>query len=366
MKIDVKEILTEADIAWHENRTHVILKRCPNCDGEDKLWVDKRNHLWQCFKCKGDGNDDTKSGNLRTLLRKVVGLDKNQIDRLMKDGEELVYTQETVQETKIDMTPQVITREVKGYQLASNFFKLDCTPESIKRFPEAYKYLFNRHVNSKKVIMDFDLRFDPAQKRVVFPAYIDKNTCVGYQGRDITDRNKIKHPKCQNHLCSRFSHYYFVNERTAPENCPECGKKVELNFYPKSVNNRDFPKTEIFFNQQNIDWNIPVNLVEGPFDCITTPNSLGLLGRVLSPTQLELLRNNAKSIVLYLDGDEQGTESIKIIYSQLILFVRDVTVCLLQDKEDPGSFTREANTLKLLDKIDIETWCIAKNQLIFF
>ena len=103
MSVDVKAILEDADLRFTENRTHIILKLCPNCDGEDKVWYDKRKNLWQCFKCKGDGNDETKSGNLFTFLTKVVGLSSHQAKTLLQDGEEVRYVPESL--------PEPVTKE---------------------------------------------------------------------------------------------------------------------------------------------------------------------------------------------------------------------------------------------------------------
>lgn len=366
MKLNIQDVLRDADFEFTENRTHIILKNCPNCDGKDKLWFDKRVQLWQCFKCKGEGNEETKSGNLWKFLVKVIGLSSHQAKVLMQDGEEIQYTPEVL---PVVEKVETVTEEKKvaEFNLPSNYFPLDCSEESVKRFPQAYKYLISRNVVSKQVIRELDLRFDPAKKRILFPAYKDKGVCIGYQGRDITDRHKKQHPKCQNYLCTMFNTFYFIGERTAPEKCPECGGKLEPSFYPKSVNSKNFPKMEFFFNQQNVDWTKPVVLVEGPFDSVNTPNSIGLMGRALSEQQFYILKDNLKStLILYLDGDSAGTDSIKEIYNQVCLFVPSIMICLLEDGEDPGTFSREVNSQKLKTLLTMSEWCSRKNQIYLY
>jgi len=52
-----------------------------------------------------------------------------------------------------------------------------------------------------------------------------------------------------------------------------------------------------------IDWDKPIYLVEGAFDSIFVPNSIPLLGKVLSEHLLMKLYNNAKKVIVLLDGD---------------------------------------------------------------
>lgn len=370
-KVNLQQILKDYDVEFHENRTHIILKNCPNCDGRDKLFVKKDNHLWQCFKCKGEGNEETRSGNLYKLLNKVIGLDSVQVKTLLQDGEAIQYTPiEIPVATPEVYAPQLsvcneANSEIKTITLPSNFFPLDCSEESVRRFPEAYKYLVSRKVLSKQLIRSFDLRYDAARKRLVFPAYIDHNTLVGYQGRDITNRWKKEHPKCANFECELFQHYYFEGERKAPEKCPSCGGHLEPMFYPKSINSSHFPKTEFFFNQQNVDWNKPVVLVEGPFDCINTPNSIGLLGKFLSDTQFNILKHSVKNkLILFLDGDSSGTESIKDIYYKIGLFIENLSICPLVDQDDPGSHSFEDNCAILNTCVNISEWAQVKQVMV--
>lgn len=366
MKIDLASILKENDIEFQESRTHFIIKTCPTCGGRDKIHIKKDNFLWQCWRCKGEGNETSSSGNIRKLLTNVVGLDSFQVRQLLSTGRTIEYvpTQlQTVEEKKEEVAIEI--KDVPEIQLPSNFFSLDCSKESIAKFPQAYRYLFSRNVYSKEIIRSFDLRYDASRKRLIFPAYINKNKIVGYQGRDITNRHKSDHLKCSNYQCELFNRFYFNNERVAPPVCPSCGKELEPSFYPKSINSKAFPKTEFFFNQQNVDWNKPVVLVEGPFDCINTPNSIGLLGKFLSDTQYQILKDNLKSdFILFLDGDQYGTASTIDIFYKLELFINNIKVCPLDDQDDPGSHSIEHNSKLLTSCVMFHEWARIKNVLI--
>lgn len=71
--------------------------------------------------------------------------------------------------------------------------------------------------------------------------------------------------------------------------------------------NPDSPKTEVIFNVGRINWDSTVYLVEGPFDHIIIPNSIPLLGKVISDKLFEaLIKNVNVGIVICLDSDAYG------------------------------------------------------------
>lgn len=362
---DFKKIVDDCDLRYNENRTHMILKDCPNCNGQDKLWVSKENLLWRCFKCEGLSYS-TASGNCYTFLRDVLEFDKLEIKQILKTHEVLEYLPEVLtipdKQTPIPIEDKEII--VKGFDIPSNFILLDGSREQLKRHMEVYQYLMLRHVTDLKTIMKFRLRYNAAQKRLVFPAYNGDGLCVGVQTRDITNRYKQLHLKCPNYECSQFRTFHFFKTKEEITHCPECKTELIESFYPKSSNSRDFPKTEIFFNQQNVDWTKTVTMVEGPFDCINTPNSIGLLGRSLSHTQQWTIINKLKApLILFLDGDRAGSESTVDVFHKLSLFVDSIKICLLEDGDDPGAHNIQYNTQLLSKSIHPHNWFIEKKIL---
>ena len=360
MKIDLASLLRDCDIEFVETKRHFTLKTCPNCGASHKLNILKSNHIWQCFKCKGIGQEETSKGNIFTFLEKVLYLDKVQIKSILSNNEIISYTQNEIPDQPLlEINKQEEQKIIPNIELPTSFFPLDCTSDSVKRFPEAYQYLINRFVNKEKTIKSFRLRYDAARKRIIFPAYINSDDCVGYQARDITDRWKSNHPKCPNYKCSLGKQYYF-STTSVPDNCPMCHTKIEQSFYPKSINSSNFPKTELFFNQQNIDWNQPVSLVEGPFDAINTPNAIGLLGRYLSDTQFHLLLEKQPELILFLDGDLAGTQMMQELYYKLNIFIGKLSIVFLEDGDDPGSHTIEMNQELINKKLKPIEWFMKK------
>lgn len=360
-----KKILEDCDVRFSENQSHIILKNCPNCNGEEKLAVYKQNLLWRCPKCEGL-NYNTSKGNFYTFLRDVLEFDKLEIKQILKSNAVIEYLPETLSIPTLQRKESIEDKEIKvtQYDIPSNNLLLDGSLDQMKYHLEVYEYLISRNVTRLETIKKFKLRYNPATKRLVFPVYNGEGNCVGVQSRDITNRYKQMHLKCPNFQCSLFRNFYFFKTKEEISHCPECNQELVESFYPKSSNSKNFPKTEIFFNQQNVDWSKTVAMVEGPFDCINVENSIGLLGRTLSFTQLMIIITNLKApLILFLDGDLAGTESTMDVYHKLSLFVDDIKIVPLEDGDDPGAHDLKYNSMLLSNAIHAHNWFIHKKVL---
>ena len=351
---DLEQVLKDTGISYLQTNTHIILKECPHCHKANKVFVDKKNLKWICFYCYAkyvdgggaggglsflDDEDDSlkfAKGNIWGLLLNL-GFTKHEIKKLLKYSS-VEYFDDTFdfqsiptgKESENTLLPASII-------MPSGFFPLDCTKENITKYHEAYKYLKERLINNVDLILKFKLRYSPFHKRIIFPFIDSLGETIGWQGRDITNRYKKDHPKCPNNECGLKKIYYFVGEKKAPEYCPECNTLLEPSFYPKSFNSFNFDKKNFLYNSNNIDWSKPVSVVEGPFDCVLTYNSVALLGSSLTSYQFKVLFKNAKEVILYLDGDDVGTFATIKIYEQLSSFI-SVKIGIMGRDKDPGQY----------------------------
>jgi hypothetical protein len=76
-------------------------------------------------------------------------------------------------------------------------------------------------------------------------------------------------------------------------------------WYPKEYNklkyiNPKAEKQEIIFNIGKLNLDATIYLVEGVTDHIVTPNSIPLLGKVISSDLLELLHDKAQGLIVIL------------------------------------------------------------------
>ena len=90
-----------------------------------------------------------------------------------------------------------------------------------------------------------------------------------------------------------------------------------LNVKPPYLKPSSPDKELIIFNESFINWDLPIYLVEGPFDMIRIPNSIPLLGKTLSDLLIrQILQHNSK-VILCLDADAvmEGEATYKMLSS---------------------------------------------------
>ena len=78
-------------------------------------------------------------------------------------------------------------------------------------------------------------------------------------------------------------------------------KNAEIPYIKPS--SKEVAKNDIIFNEYFINWDLPVFLVEGPFDMFRLPNAIPILGKEISDLLTdELLKNNC-TVILCFDPD---------------------------------------------------------------
>lgn len=96
---------------------------------------------------------------------------------------------------------------------------------------------------------------------------------------------------------------------------PSFNKNGDINYYEArsylpwvkpayhKPDSEEVPKSSIIFNHLNIDFNLPVYLVEGPFDMLPLYNCVPLLGKEIADILLDKLVKHKTKIILCLDED---------------------------------------------------------------
>lgn len=76
-------------------------------------------------------------------------------------------------------------------------------------------------------------------------------------------------------------------------------------------------KYDIIFNEKNINWDLPVYLVEGVFDMFRIPNSIPMLGKTPSWLLIKKIIENNATIIICLDEDaiKDGIEIYEMLES---------------------------------------------------
>lgn len=113
-------------------------------------------------------------------------------------------------------------------------------------------------------------------------------------------------------------------------------------FMPYKDGPRDSYKSEIIFNEVDVDWSREVVLVEGIFDAIHIENAIPMLGKTMQPYWklfTKIVETNAR-VVIMLDGDAA------VFQHQLAAMLKAYSVehvkCVwLPEDIDPGMLSRE-------------------------
>lgn len=252
----------------HNEETGQIAFDCPACsaeknlpegDGKGNLEINYNKNIFKCWSCYDTNH---MHGPVTKLIRKY-GTSKNLRDYLLvkPDADTIVGREHQ----------EVVVHLPEGYKKLS-----ECSSKDFK-YDMAMKYLDERGIKAD-LIEEFDIGYTtkgPFYDRIIIPSYDSEGKLNYFIARWFPKKyNKLK----------------YIN--------------------PKAE------KQEIIFNEARINWDSTIYLVEGVTDHIVTPNSIPLLGKVISDKLLEMLHDKAKAfIVVFLDDD--AYEDAKNLYRQL-------------------------------------------------
>jgi DNA primase len=233
-------------------------KDMPNGDGKGNLEINYNRGVFKCWSCQDTNN---MSGPIKKLLN-LYGTPRITRDYLLLKPD--TYNYDNIKVKKVVSLPD-------GYKKLS-----DCTEKDYKS-SQAIRYLNKRGI-TKEIIKDFEIGYTIKGdyfNRIIIPSF------------DIDgDLN------------------YFV------------ARWFDKNYTKIKYLNPEAEKQEIIFNEFKINVFSTIYIVEGVTDHIVTPNSIPLLGKVVSPILLDFLHENSMAyVVVFLDGD--AWEDAKRIYSEL-------------------------------------------------
>lgn len=277
---------------------------CPFCKHSNKrklkLAIHLEKCLYHCWLCDKKGSNvpfllskisKSLGESSKTLFKsKVKNSDFNiNISALLNNDFTLI--DDNVVENKIEIPV--------GFKLLANAFNSK-NPD----VRDVFKYTVKRGINKHKMwLLKLGYSIDPEYNRCLIIPSLDKFGKINY---------------------------YTARKIDVDTNC---GYKYK---------NANVPKKNIIFNELNIDWNIPLTLVEGPLDLLkTNDNATCLLGSSLTEDMRlfqEIVKN--KTVVnLALDEDAY----CKAINIATLLSDYDITVNILDTRgnEDVGDMTRE-------------------------
>jgi len=288
---------------------------CKNDINKYNLTFNVNKRIFNCWKCKYSGfvhklisDYGTQEQQSRISLVLPFNSTGNTFDNKSVFINKSNFSQEENENTTCELP--------EGYIPLTN-----CQSSS-KYFYLAMKYLKSRKI-SEETIKKYQIGYTevgPRKFRIIVPSFNEKGNCNYYEAR------------------SYLSY-------------------VKLNYYkPESPH-----KKEIIFNVSNINFDLPVYLVEGVFDMFPLYNCIPLLGKDVSDILLYRLIKHKTKVVICLDSD--ATKDTVEIYKFLESKGIDVYFIDIDDKEakDIAKFyelygqTELIKLLKTAKKIDFDT-----------
>ena len=288
---------------------------CPFCKHSNKnklkLTIHLEKNFYHCWLC------DSSGSNILSIIKR---LDKSKLEKAGK----------------------LFKKKVKDNFYSKIFGEEDCIEELQEvNFPDTFKTLAN-NFNSKN-----------SNSRDIFNYSIER----GF------NKHKIWFLKPGFSLDRGFERYLII---------PSFDKNGEINFYTSrnidsqtcdsyKYKNARVSKKNIIFNELNINWNLPLTIVEGPLDLIkTNDNATCLLGSSLTEDMLlfrEIVKNKTE-VYLALDRDAYH-KSLKIAR---LLNQYDISVKMIDTRsyEDVGSMSRE-----YFDKIYNEADTFSQDDVLY-
>lgn len=229
---------------------------CPACsaeklldggDGKGKLEINYRKGVFKCWVCAYKNN---MHGPIEKLIKKY-GNGHNMRDYLLVKPDNN-YEKETYVDKEVHV------------QLPPEFIPLSKCSQYEPQYSFAIKYLNERGID-EEIIKEFNIGYAHEGKyrgRIIIPSYDEFGDVNFFVARS-------------------YSQY----------------------IRPKYLN-PEAEKQQIVFNHNKINFDATIYLVEGAFDHIVTPNSIPLLGKIMTYKIKMLLTENAKAdIVILLDDD---------------------------------------------------------------
>lgn len=250
--------------------TNQIAYDCPACsedcdmpmgDGKGNLEINFDKNVFNCWKCQ---EINRMSGKIPALLKRFAS--KNEIKKFKLLKPEAYDPTIIVTSNDYDEIPVVVSLPQEYKKLAN------CTLKDYK-YTQALEYLKKRGITDK-IIDNFDIGYCSTGdyfNRIIIPSY-DINKNINY-----------------------FVARWFDSAPT----------KIKYL-------NPDVEKLKIIFNEYKINWDATIYLVEGATDHIVVPNSIPLLGKVISEKLFELLYTKAKGYIVILLDDDAYANAIKL------------------------------------------------------
>ena len=230
---------------------------CRNDVNKYNLAFNTNDNIFKCWKCK-------ESGIIHKLVYKYGSSEDNKRLKLVMP----VYTGNFINVfRKSTINHNLITCPLpEGYTLLASAI-------SSPMHQLAYDYMTKERRVDLNQLIDLQIGYTEIgayRNRVIIPSFNDYGNINYFEARSFLKKAKLP--------------YYKPDKKIFPD---------------KSIPE----KHDIIFNERNINWDLPVYLVEGVFDMMRIPNSIPMLGKTPSWLLISKLIEHNSTVIICLDED---------------------------------------------------------------
>lgn len=253
------------------DRTQVQFN-CPKCsedeglssgDGKYNLELNVSRGKYKCWKCEHTNN---MHGSIIKLLKQHGGYEVA-----------MLYKEEITNIKK--------SKEYEFGYLENEIFIEDDEEDKIKYPDKTFDFIFD---GNKKEAKALEYIIKRGYSEQLIKKYSFKYT--NYETKDKSFANRIIIPS--------FDKYGILNYYT--------GRSYNEKSFRKYYNCENSEKKSIMFNEHFINWDGDVVLVEGPLDHTSVPNSIPLMGKVLTQDSYvfeTIIKKAKQNLIIFLDDD---------------------------------------------------------------
>lgn len=255
----VVEILEDifGDHRQHNEYRGQISFDCPVCsydikgldhgDGKGNLEINYKQNVYKCWVC---AETHETHGSIYKLVKKYGNPRQYKKFQLLKPDDEDNPFKPTYKRVRLP-------KEFIPFKDVTLGLKL--TPH----FKQAWNYIKKRNITDEMIIK-YNIGFcyeGEYSNRIIIPSYDSEDEINYFIARSYLSKTKMKYK------------------------------------------NPQVDKESLIWNEHIINWDNSVYIVEGAFDSIFLDNSIPLLGKYMTKKLYNTLYDNAKKVVIVLDGD---------------------------------------------------------------
>lgn len=336
---DINNIRASADIVSIigsyinlEKKGSDYVGMCPfHDDHSPSMHVSTKLNIFKCFVCN-------TGGNVFSFVQKYENVPYLEAVKIVaeKSGIDFKYNNKYAVKSKFQSEYQLMDLSLKFYQ--NNLASASGL--------EAKKYLLNRGIDDK-IIKEFKIGLSFEDNKL--KEFLENKKCdlESAYSLGLLNKSGITY---YDMFQSRIMIPIFDAQGNTVGYTARCYLKDEPNKYINSKETKIYHKSDILFNLNNAKEYIraqkEVIVVEGNMDaislaCAGIKNVVALMGVIVSPSGIELLKKLNSKIILMLDSDNAGSIATLKVGDSLIKSGLDVCVVRLKGAKDPDEYIRK-------------------------